>query len=63
MMDIVSSTQSGDIVLEPRDMTMTQNTLNKDQLVTTLKLTDQEDLLSKTLTIQNDATIEQIVSP
>lgn len=51
MMDIVSSTQSGDIILEPKDMTMTQGTLNKDQLVTTLKLTDQEDLLSKTLTI------------
>ena len=50
-MDIVSSTNSGDIILEPKELSMTHGTINKDQLVTTLKLTDQEDLLSKTLTI------------
>lgn len=59
MMDIVSSTHSGDIILEPKEMmTMTQGT-NKD-LSTTLKLGDPEDaaLLGKTLTIQNDTTID-----
>ena len=49
MMDIVSSTQSGDIILEPKDMTLTNKELN-----TTLKLVDNDDVGSKTMTIQND---------
>lgn len=50
MMDIVSSTQSGDIILEPKDLTITNKEMN-----TTLKLgADPDDKRSKTLTVSNN---------